>query len=310
MTTDKVHMHDNALAEQQPVVLASTDEPAGGLQEPGPNGACVQSGQPQTLRSGSRGIRSIEVGGALLQVLVRHGRPMPLKDLAGLAGMPAAKAHPYLVSFGNLGLVEQDPSTGRYGLGPFALQMGLTALHGLDPVKVAIKEITSLADEISLNVAIAVWGNMGPTVVHLQECSKPMHVNMRPGTVMVPLMLTATGRVFAAFMPERMVGPFLLREQSEGLQSSDLANVFSPSSQADLIRATREHRMARALGNPIPGINAFSAPVFNDSGQLALAITAMGPAGTFDTDWQGSTALRIRQCADTIENRLGNAGGL
>lgn len=46
---------------------------------------------------GSRGIQSIEVGGQLLLALAHHGRPMALKDLARDAGMPPAKAHPYLV---------------------------------------------------------------------------------------------------------------------------------------------------------------------------------------------------------------------
>ena len=39
-----------------------------------------------------RGIQSIEVGGQLLLALAAHGRPMPLRDLAKAAGMPAAKA--------------------------------------------------------------------------------------------------------------------------------------------------------------------------------------------------------------------------
>ena len=67
-----------------------------------------------------RGIQSIEVGGALLKALAHHGRALPLKDLAAEAGMVPAKAHPYLVSFGKLGLIEQDAASGRYGLGPLA----------------------------------------------------------------------------------------------------------------------------------------------------------------------------------------------
>ena len=55
---------------------------------------------------GQRGIQSVEVGGQLLRALAHHGRPMALKDLAREAGMTPAKAHPYLVSFGKLGLIE------------------------------------------------------------------------------------------------------------------------------------------------------------------------------------------------------------
>ena len=72
-----------------------------------------------------RGIQSIEVGGQLLRALAHQGRPMALKDLAAAAGMAAAKAHPCLVSFGKIGLVEQVRASDRCGLGPLALQLGL-----------------------------------------------------------------------------------------------------------------------------------------------------------------------------------------
>ena len=92
-----------------------------------------------------RGIQSVEVGGRLLQALAHHGLPMALKDLAADAGMTAAKAHPYLVSFGHIGLVEQERDSGRYALGPLALQMGLISLQQADPVRIAALLLPGLA---------------------------------------------------------------------------------------------------------------------------------------------------------------------
>jgi DNA-binding IclR family transcriptional regulator len=89
---------------------------------------------PQHAR---RGIQSIEVGGQILLALAREGCPLLLKDLAQAAGMTPAKAHPYLVSFGKLGLITQEPGTGRYGLGPLAMQIGLISLQQFDPVRLA-----------------------------------------------------------------------------------------------------------------------------------------------------------------------------
>lgn len=257
-------------------------------------------------RHDRRGIQSIEVGGTLLQALVRHGAPMMLKDLARAAGMPPAKAHPYLVSFGKLGLIEQDPVTGRYGLGRFSLQMGLTALHGLDPLKEATPEIARLADEVDLNIAIAVWGNHGPTIVRIEECSKQIHVNMRPGTVMTPLMLSATGRVFATFLPARVIDPLVEEELARYTASPQPALRLSRRYVDEIIAEVREHGLARAVSNPIPGINAFSAPVFDSSGNIALAITAMGPASACDPDWNGATARKVKACAERVSARLGS----
>lgn len=60
------------------------------------------------------GIQSIEVGFRLLDVLTNEPRAMMLRDLAQRAGMTPAKAHRYLVSFLRLGVVAQDPLSGRY----------------------------------------------------------------------------------------------------------------------------------------------------------------------------------------------------
>jgi DNA-binding IclR family transcriptional regulator len=76
----------------------------------------------------SRGIQSIEVGGRLLRALARVGEPMMLRDLAREAGMTPAKAHPYLVSFSRLGLVERNDIAGRYEVGALALELGLCQL--------------------------------------------------------------------------------------------------------------------------------------------------------------------------------------
>src|SRR5512138_2290866 len=118
---------------------------------------------------GQRGIQSVEVGGQLLIALAHSGRPLALKDLAREAGMSPAKAHPYLVSFGKLGLVAQDEGSGHYGLGPLALQLGLISMQQFDPVRMATPLLRELAAELGHTMAIAVWGNRGPTIVRIEE---------------------------------------------------------------------------------------------------------------------------------------------
>ena len=112
-----------------------------------------------------RGIQSIEVGGRLLLALVHEGRPMALKDLAQAAGMAPPKAHPYLVSFGKLGLISQDDTSGHYGLGPLAMQLGLISLQQSDPVRLATAQLPALAEAVGQTVGIAVWGPRGATIV-------------------------------------------------------------------------------------------------------------------------------------------------
>src|SRR3954469_10502584 len=94
------------------------------------------------------GIQSVEVGFGLLQALSKAPGPLMLRDLAAAAGMSAAKAHRYLVSFQRLQLVVQDGASTRYDLGPAALKLGLASLSRLDAVKLARQRVAALAEQI------------------------------------------------------------------------------------------------------------------------------------------------------------------
>src|SRR3569833_3417707 len=156
------------------------------------------------MKRESRGIQSIEVGGELLSALARCGEPMMLRDLAREAGMTPAKAHPYLASFSRIGLIEQDETTGRYEIGALALELGLISLRRLSGVRIAQPKIAALASQIGH----AVSGTHGPTVVQLEEPGQPVHIVMRAGSVMAQ-QKTATGRAFAAFLPEKTINAAL-----------------------------------------------------------------------------------------------------
>lgn len=253
------------------------------------------------MEKARRGIQSIEIGTELLVALGRNVAPMALRDLSKASGIPTAKAHPYLVSFLKVGFVVQD-SAGRYELGPLALQLGLAKLQRLDPIKEASPLIGKLATETGHSIAVAVWGNFGPTVVRLEEPVEPLHVNLRTGTVM-SLAHTATGRLFAAYMPAKVV---------EKMMNDDLARLgaraqpkMTPRQIETLLSETRSHGMSRTIGQPIPGIDAFCAPVFDSTNNLVLGITAMGPEATFDRKWNGKVASPLRICASEVSRLLG-----
>jgi DNA-binding IclR family transcriptional regulator len=245
-----------------------------------------------------RGIQSVEVGGQLLRALAHHGRPMALKDLARDAGMLPAKAHPYLVSFGKIGLVEQDKLSGRYGLGPLALQLGLMSLQHAEPVRFAAPLLADLAQRTGHTVALAVWGNRGPTIVLLEESPAAVHVNMRHGTVF-SIADTASGRLFAAHRPRDTVRELYEQERTG---SKRLPPWREFETQLDEVR---RHGLGRSEGGVVAGVSALSAPVFDHAGAMVLALTAIGPSASFDSRWNGAVARELRAGAESVSVRLG-----
>ncbi|MBB4842201.1 DNA-binding IclR family transcriptional regulator [Paucibacter oligotrophus] len=252
----------------------------------------------ENAERGPRGIQSIEVGGQLLIALAHHGRPMALKDLAREGQMAPAKAHPYLVSFIKLGLVEQEASSGRYGLGPLALQLGLISLQQYEPVRLATPRIEELAQSLGHTVAIAVWGNRGPTIVRVAESPSPVHISMRHGTVM-SLRGTASGRLFAAFLPRPQVQEALAAEDAAG-QRARLDKDF----EAQLALA-RQTGLASSRDGVVQGVSALAAPVLDDQGRMVLSLTAIGPSGSFDLALDGPLALALQKAGQELSRQLG-----
>ena len=241
-----------------------------------------------------RGIQSVEVGGQLLKVLARTGRRMALKDLAREAEMTAAKAHPYLVSFCKLGLMEQDRVSGHYGLGPLAIQMGLISLQQADPVRMAIAELPALAQEVGYTVSVSMWSGQGPTIIRVEEGPTHVYVAMRHGTP-ASLRHTATGKIFAAFGEPARIAPLL---QAEGHSLDEPAF----AKELDSIRSNHLSVVENQL---LSGVSALAVPVFDGFGQLVLAIAAIGPSVTLTLDPAGLPAQKLQAQARQLSQRLG-----
>ena len=251
-----------------------------------------------------RGVQSVEVAARVLQALVEIGAPAMLRDVATRAEIASAQAHAYLVSFRKTGLVEQDPATGRYLLGPFALQLGLARMRQVDALREAASAAAELAARLGLMVTLSVWGTHGPTIVQVLESEEPIHVNLRAGGVYT-LTGTATGRLFAANLPQRLVEPLLEAELSPASPNRAIGKPTSKRDLAAAIARVKATGLSTTAGSPVPGINAIAVPVFDHTGQMRCALTLIGPERSVAIDAAGPLAREVRDCAQTVSAKLG-----
>ena len=261
------------------------------------------------------GIQSVEVGYSLLAALSAAPGPLMLRDLAAAASMNAAKAHRYLVSFQRLGLVVQDLASNRYDLGPAALKLGLASIARLDSVKLARQRLPELMNRIGHTLALAVWGNQGPTIVHWEESPRAVTVSLRLGDVM-PLLSSATGLCFSAFMSQGVASADLhprvaLLLNEELTRGQRLARADLPASLSEvngLLAEVRQRGLARVVGTLLPGVGGFCAPVFDADGHLVLGIVALGSLASFEVAWDGPVAAQLAAAAQQLSSDLGFRG--
>lgn len=253
-------------------------------------------------KESQHGVQSLEVGAAVLRAVVRGKPSMMLKDIAAAADMPASKAHRYLVSLIRAGLIEQDSMTSRYRLGAFALDIGLVAIDRLDRVRLGLSVISDLRDEVNETTALSVWGDHGPVIVRWERPQRPITVNVVTGTSL-PLLSSASGRVFAAWLPRNQTEAQIARELKArpnrcGLTSRAEVDAVLAQVRSDGIAPLTQHYMTR-------GVQAAAAPVFNFKNQITMTLVIVGVEGMVDMA-PGSPVLQaLKKAAESLSWRLG-----
>lgn len=244
-------------------------------------------------------VQSAGTAAQVLKALGRLAEPSPLSQVAAEAGMPAAKAHRYLQALIDAGLAEQDAGTGRYGMGPEIIGMGLAALGRVDLVGIASPEMHDLRDRIGHTCLLSIWGTHGPTVVRVAQTPTAITIVTRLGSVL-PLA-SATGYVFAAHL-----APARLKLASD--YAAFNRSLKGGSANAQAVRCVRDTGVASIDGIVVPGISALAAPIFDAFGQCEGVLTALGPAGSFDAAPDGPCADQLRASARHISWRMGSKG--
>lgn len=253
--------------------------------------------------SPQRGIQSVEKGIRLLKILAQHRRPMPLGSLATSAKMPASIAHRYLVSFIREGVVEQT-SDGCYDLGAFLLRAGLSKLSRLDSYRVGLSYLDKLSKDTGETVAMMAWNGHSPVVIRWIEADRPVNVYVRPGSVL-PTIASASGRVFAAYLPSHIAAEAIDQEFRSGMCPTLDGKRLDREEFRVLLETIRKRGMARIRSDFTPGIDALAAPVFDHQKNIVFVFSVLGPSGSFDTTWSASIAESLREAAAQCSLGLG-----
>jgi DNA-binding IclR family transcriptional regulator len=119
---------------------------------------------------------------------------------------------------------------------------------------------------------------------------------------------TATGRAFAAALPlEQLERAITLAAGQEVGGSAPGAKNWRKELD-EVIAEVRHHGVARAVGRPIPGVNAFSAAAFDHEGHCAVVLTALDHEDRLQGDWDSAGARALREATAAITRRLGGKG--
>jgi DNA-binding IclR family transcriptional regulator len=244
--------------------------------------------------SSRRGIQSVETGLRVLAALAASVGPSTLTSVGARSGLSPSQTHRYLQSLMASGMAVQDASS-RYDLGPGVIRIGVAVLARLKPFARAEAALDRFVEETGRTVMISVWGEAGAVCVRWLPGHPPVVTSAGVGSVM-PLLFSATGRVFLSYLsPQELSGP-LAAAMAEPVVVPDL----------DAIRATVRVSMTAHIDQQMfPGLRAVAAPIFDLQGRASMVATAIAsPAAPRENDAMVAQRL-LAACREATEE----AGG-
>jgi DNA-binding IclR family transcriptional regulator len=247
------------------------------------------------------GVRSVDRAVAILDLLGQGGWRTGA-EVARELGVHRSTALRLLATLERHSLVERDPRTARYRLGPRLAQLASVVTGELDLRAVARPVCEELATAAGETATLDVL--VGDVIVPIEQATASTSVvSVNWLGRRTPVHGTASGKAILAF------GPAAVRERLLSLP----LDVLTPHTVTDRARLEAELDEARRTGLARTheelevGLDAVAAPVFGAHGEVVAALDVSGPShrlrGAFELD------RLTRERAADLSRRLGFRAG-
>lgn len=254
------------------------------------------SGKPQA----SDGTQAVARAAALLrEIALCEGGEGSLADLAVRLELERPTAYRILQRLVMEGLIQQNPATKAYGLGPLLFELGLAAKPPTELQGLANEALTHLAQESGDTAFAIVPSGMDSTCLDRQEGSYPVKALMMNVGRRRPLGIGAGSLALLAAMPEELADQILdtnsLRIREQGDSDTALLKQIVRQGRAD-------GHVLRAPVNA-PEILSLGVAVRNPYGTavMSLSISAL----TFRIEQRLDVLIPLlRQTQKRAEERL------
>ncbi|WP_435875280.1 IclR family transcriptional regulator [Pseudarthrobacter enclensis] len=243
----------------------------------------------------------------LLRLVGRSAEGMPLAGIVRESGLTRPTVHRLLSSMASEGLLDHDPATGNWVLGPEILLMGSVASARFPLEDIARPSLRRLAEATGESAFFSIRRGNETVCLLREEGSFPVRSFVLHEGVRFPLGVASAGTAIMAFLPEA--------EQEEMLSHwSAHAGAFAAGHTEETVRNNLERtRLAGYSVNPgliLEGSWGMGAAVFDRSGRPAWALSLTGIEPRFKPERQEELGGLLMAEAHRITQQLsgGDAG--
>ncbi|MEV6845753.1 IclR family transcriptional regulator [Actinoplanes sp. NPDC051411] len=204
-------------------------------------------------------------------------------EIANTLGMSKSAVHRILLSFKNKRLLELDPQTKKYALGPTILGLGARYLGRLDIRTFAAPELTRLSRATDETATLSIRSGADRRV-YVDQVTPDREVLMSVQLgVAHPLHAGGSSKSLLAFLPQVEIDQYLSGSLDK-VTSKTVTNVRTLRKELNLIR---ERGWAQSSGERQLGSASVAAPILNRDGYPLAVVSVCGPAERFAGEVEG-----------------------
>lgn len=236
----------------------------------------------------------------ILQLFLDHGEELTLGELSSLSGLNKPTTRRIALALMQCGFLQQQKNRGRYALGMKFIDFSQAVKKQSHIVDVAEPLLDRLNLETNETVALAVWDGRQAVICQAIHPNHPLKVTAYEGT-MSGLYFNSLGKAILAALPEEDIEKFVTGE----LHSFTTNTITSLNSLKNHLLLVRQEGVAVDDEEGFQGIRGLAAVFRDKTGEIAGAITIIGPTVRLTREKSRAFIPMVKDCADRISTALG-----
>lgn len=240
----------------------------------------------------------------VLELLAGSKRGFNISEASRKLGLPKSSTHRILMTLDRDGCVHRDTHTGRYRFGTKLVTLSRSALESLEVREEARPFLVSLMQKTGMTVHMAILESGQAIIIEKIEAPGIVKIGTWIGRAM-DVNSTAAGKALVAFLPQ---DEFDRQIKARAFVRHNQKTIVSLGKLKDELAQVRQSGFAVDDEEDEIGVRCVGAPIFDDAGRVAAAISVVGTTAQVPGERIRELGAIVRQFADGISLHLGYGG--
>ena len=260
-------------------------------------------------RAAAYQVRVLDRAIDILEAFTPQRRDLNIREIVEATGLNRSTAIRLAANLERRGLLQRDPTTGRYRLGHRLFEMGNSVYTSLSLLEAAAGPLAALEQRVGATIVLAVRnGDYSVTVDKRQGVGDGFAMVAMPSEVgsVRPLTYGPVGQVLLAALPADAVDDLLDRYP---LERYTPYSIMDREQFLQRLPQVRSEGYAIEVNEVVEGLMGIAVPVFDVADAIA-GVLSLGFPSTRENDqaFLDTAVSSLRQTAAEISANMGYAG--